>query len=179
VELALVAATGAADEVAGVLTATGAATVEAVLVPVLVLVLVLVAAAGGAELAAELPVDAAVLAVAWVLLTGTAGVASARQSSRARPNSCPACSRAPPAWRNAENKSCKNACKSVPSELAAVPLEPDEFVDLAKAGLGVLVAVLAVAAGEVVADEAVAAAAAGTVAVEVALDAAVAAAGAA
>ena len=149
----MVAATGAADEVAGVLAA----------------------AAGGAGLAAELPVDAPALAVCWGLLTGTAGAASARQSSRPRPDPCSACSRAPPAWRNAENKSCKNACKSVPSELACVLLE----AELVEAGLGVLVAVLAVAAGDVAADEAVAAAAAGTVAVEFALDAAAAAAGAA
>lgn len=139
------------------LAATGAAAVEAVLV--------LVTAAGGA----------AAFAAGCVSLTGVAGVASARQSSRARPNPCPACSRAPPAWRNAENKSCKNACRSVPSELAGVLLE----AELVEAGLGVLVAVLTVAAGDVVADEAVAAAAAGTVAAEVALDAAVAAAGAA
>jgi hypothetical protein len=51
--------------------------------------------------------------------------------------------------------------------------------ELVEAGLGVLVAVLAVAAGDVAADEAVGAAAAGTVAAEVALDAAAGAAGAA
>jgi hypothetical protein len=150
------------------------------------------AAAGGAESTAdELPVDAPLLAAGCELLTGTAGVAADRQSSRPRPEPCPACSREPPAWRNAENKSCKNACKSAPNELAGVLLELLEAgvveAELVEAGLvepelGVLV-VLAVAAGEVAAVETVAAdeavAAAGTVAVEVALDAAVPAAGAA
>lgn len=155
------------------LTAAGVAAAE--------VVLVFVAAGGAAFNAAELPVDAPVLALCWVLLTGTAGVAAARQSSRARPDPCPVCSRAPPDWRNAENRSCKNACKSAPSELAGVPLEPDEFVELVAAGLGVLVAVLGVAAGAVAADEAVPvpAAAVVTVAVEAGLAAPVVAAGAA
>lgn len=119
----------------------------------------MLAAAGGAEFnTGEATLVAPLLALCWELATGTAGVASARQSSRAPPDSCPGCSRAPPAWRSTENKSCKNACKSVPSELAAVALEPDEFVEPVEAGLGVLVAVLAVAAGVVAADAAVVAA---------------------
>jgi hypothetical protein len=158
-----------------VLAAAAVAGVDEVLV--LVAALVLAAVAAGTEFTAdELPVDAPLLSTGCVLLTGTAGVAADRQSSRPRPDPCPACSRAAPAWRNAENKSCKNACKSAPSELAAAPLELVE-AELVEAELGVLVAMLAVAAGDVAADEAVAAA--GTVPVEVALDAAVLAAGAA
>ena len=62
-----------------------------------------------------------------------------------------------------------------------MPLEPDEFVELVAAGLGVLVAVLGLAAGAVAADEAVPvpAAAVVTVAVEAGLAAPVVAAGAA
>jgi hypothetical protein len=118
----------------------------------------------------------AAVAVPVVIAGVVAAVAAAcvsRPSSSPWPCSCPCPSwaREPPAWRSAANKSCKNACKSAPSEFAEVPLEEDPGLDEVELDVPVPVVVIGV--------EAAVAVEVALVAAEVALDAFVVAAAAA